>query len=135
MDCHTPWNPLFILLDFPYKFWKRFFVTPLTEIIQYGRHKSILTQSEGNPFESCRRFTTADLCSPNPCGVNAFCEPGNPLFINRGVNKHGGIIYPAISCNCTAGLHRFSLLRNVALIFKAGLAMKCRKALSFDLPL
>ena len=30
----------------------------------------------GDPFVSCRPFTKADLCNPNPCGPNAFCEPG-----------------------------------------------------------
>merc|ERR1712013_602667 len=30
----------------------------------------------GDPFVSCRPFTKADLCNPNPCGLNAFCEPG-----------------------------------------------------------
>ncbi|XP_055644665.1 neurogenic locus notch homolog protein 3 [Toxorhynchites rutilus septentrionalis] len=30
----------------------------------------------GDPFVSCRPFTKEDLCSPNPCGVNAMCTPG-----------------------------------------------------------
>ncbi|XP_023336883.1 neurogenic locus notch homolog protein 1 [Eurytemora carolleeae] len=48
-------------------------------ICERVRHKAICSCPKthtGNPFESCRRFTTADLCSPNPCGVNAFCEAG-----------------------------------------------------------
>ncbi|XP_019877759.1 slit homolog 1 protein isoform X2 [Aethina tumida] len=30
----------------------------------------------GNPFVSCRPFTSQDLCEPNPCGANAKCQPG-----------------------------------------------------------
>ena len=30
----------------------------------------------GDPFVSCRPFTPADLCTPNPCGANAYCKPG-----------------------------------------------------------
>lgn len=30
----------------------------------------------GDPFVSCRPFTKEDLCEPNPCGANAYCEPG-----------------------------------------------------------
>merc|ERR1712106_1110324 len=30
----------------------------------------------GDPFVSCRAFTPADLCRPNPCGPNAYCQPG-----------------------------------------------------------
>ncbi|XP_018012714.1 neurogenic locus notch homolog protein 1 isoform X2 [Hyalella azteca] len=31
----------------------------------------------GHPFESCRPFTEADLCNPNPCGTGADCTPGH----------------------------------------------------------
>lgn len=31
----------------------------------------------GDPFVSCRQFTIQDLCTPNPCGPNAQCQPGN----------------------------------------------------------
>ncbi|XP_037052037.1 neurogenic locus notch homolog protein 1-like isoform X1 [Bradysia coprophila] len=31
----------------------------------------------GDPFISCRPFTKADLCEPNPCGTNAQCVPGH----------------------------------------------------------
>jgi len=31
----------------------------------------------GDPFQSCRAFTKADLCQPNPCGEGADCTPGN----------------------------------------------------------
>jgi len=34
----------------------------------------------GDPFVFCRPFTSADLCNPNPCGPNAFCEPGFDKF-------------------------------------------------------
>lgn len=30
----------------------------------------------GDPFVRCRPFTKEDLCTPNPCGVNAQCTPG-----------------------------------------------------------
>lgn len=30
----------------------------------------------GDPFVRCRPFEKRDLCEPNPCGVNARCEPG-----------------------------------------------------------
>ncbi|KAH1010518.1 hypothetical protein HUJ05_004799 [Dendroctonus ponderosae] len=30
----------------------------------------------GDPFVSCRPFDSHDLCEPNPCGSNAYCEPG-----------------------------------------------------------
>lgn len=30
----------------------------------------------GDPFVSCRPFTKADLCNPDPCGTNAQCVPG-----------------------------------------------------------
>ena len=30
----------------------------------------------GDPFTMCRFFTKEDLCSPNPCGANAKCQPG-----------------------------------------------------------
>ena len=31
----------------------------------------------GDPFQSCRRFTREDLCNPNPCGLDARCQPGS----------------------------------------------------------
>ncbi|XP_043198340.1 neurogenic locus notch homolog protein 1-like isoform X1 [Amphibalanus amphitrite] len=31
---------------------------------------------EGHPFDSCRPAQPKDLCSPNPCGQNAECNPG-----------------------------------------------------------
>jgi len=33
----------------------------------------------GRPFESCRPFTRADVCSNNPCGREAMCEPGEDV--------------------------------------------------------
>ena len=31
----------------------------------------------GDPFVSCREFTRKDLCTPNPCGSGATCQPGS----------------------------------------------------------
>ena len=45
----------------------------------------------GDPFVSCRPFTLADLCNPNPCGPNAFCEPGK--------DKRTGEDRPVCLCN------------------------------------
>merc|ERR1711936_1176961 len=43
------------------------------------RYKAICSRPKthtGDPFVSCRPFTPEDLCSPNPCGPNAYCKPG-----------------------------------------------------------
>jgi len=37
----------------------------------------------GHPFESCRPFTDADLCEPNPCGTKAVCTPGTDRRTNE----------------------------------------------------
>ena len=34
---------------------------------------------QGDPFVSCRPFTPEDLCRPNPCGANAYCESAFPV--------------------------------------------------------
>lgn len=56
----------------------------------------------GHPFESCRPFTSADLCNPNPCGSGADCTPG---YSRSGENRPvctcptGYIGDPLISCS------------------------------------
>jgi len=58
------------------------------------RHKAICScprTHTGDPFVSCRPFTAADLCNPDPCGRNAFCEPGH--------DKRTGEERPVCLCN------------------------------------
>ncbi len=38
---------------------------------------NIISGYTGDPFQSCREFTRQDLCTPNPCGAGARCQPGN----------------------------------------------------------
>ena len=75
----------------------------------------------GDPFVSCRPFTKADLCNPNPCGPNAFCEPGvdnltgedRPVCLceegYRGEELRGVTVFMQIMCagngvtGCTRG--------------------------------
>ena len=45
-----------------------------TEIFAY------LGRFQGDPFVSCRPFTPEDLCRPNPCGPNAYCEFSSPKY-------------------------------------------------------
>ncbi|CAL4123349.1 unnamed protein product [Meganyctiphanes norvegica] len=55
----------------------------------------------GHPFDHCRPFTDADLCTPNPCGTNGVCKPG---FDKNGERcpicscPRGYIGNPLISC-------------------------------------
>jgi len=48
----------------------------LCEATRYKAVCSCPKSHTGDPFVSCRPFTSADLCHPNPCGVNAYCQPG-----------------------------------------------------------
>eukprot|EP00088_Acartia_fossae_P018349 TRINITY_DN2059_c0_g2_i1.p1 TRINITY_DN2059_c0_g2~~TRINITY_DN2059_c0_g2_i1.p1 ORF type:complete len:378 (-),score=19.28 TRINITY_DN2059_c0_g2_i1:59-1192(-) len=63
-------------------------------ICERVRHKAICSCPKthtGDPFTHCRPFTSADLCNPNPCGANAFCEPG--------FDKRTGEERPVCLCN------------------------------------
>lgn len=50
----------------------------------YITYKKYLSGYTGDPFISCRQFTREDLCTPNPCGANAQCQPG---FDNSGADR------------------------------------------------
>ena len=54
----------------------------------------------GDPFVSCRRFEKKDLCTPDPCGPGANCQPG---FDRSGVDR------PV--CTCPAGWRGDPLIR------------------------
>jgi len=63
-------------------------------ICERVRHKAICSCPKthtGDPFVSCRPFTPADLCRPDPCGPNAYCEPG--------FDKRTGEERPVCLCN------------------------------------
>jgi len=51
-------------------------INALCEATRYKAICSCPKTHTGDPFVSCRPFTPADLCSPNPCGPNAYCKPG-----------------------------------------------------------
>ncbi|TRY80939.1 hypothetical protein TCAL_04725 [Tigriopus californicus] len=63
-------------------------------------HKPICSCFTGDPFRSCREFNRDDLCKPNPCGVDAICQPG---YNNRGSDK------PV--CTCPSGYRGNPLVR------------------------
>merc|ERR1712173_443686 len=54
----------------------------------------------GDPFVSCRKFEKKDLCTPDPCGPGANCQPG---FDRSGVDR------PV--CTCPAGYRGDPLIR------------------------
>eukprot|EP00095_Tigriopus_kingsejongensis_P004181 maker-scaffold47_size466558-snap-gene-3.38 protein:Tk04181 transcript:maker-scaffold47_size466558-snap-gene-3.38-mRNA-1 annotation:"hypothetical protein TcasGA2_TC011986" len=54
----------------------------------------------GDPFVSCREFTRNDLCTPNPCGADANCQPG---YDGRGGDR------PV--CTCPSGFRGDPLVR------------------------
>jgi len=68
-------------------------------------HKAICSCPKGytgHPFESCRPFDKSELCSPNPCGINAECKEGTD---NAGNDRPvcfcraGYLGDPLVACN------------------------------------
>lgn len=48
--------------------------------VNRSSHKAVCSCPKdhgGHPFDECRPFGPADLCSPNPCGTSANCQPGH----------------------------------------------------------